>query len=387
MSASDAIVIGEAWISEHFFTTEAKSQSFQARVLERRKEWDAEDAEDRATVRSRFTHARQGLEVDLAALAEKSGSSLAAAAEDVHTRLLDVLGFTGHGLHHERTGPLIRVSAPGITDGAPLAIVLARPVAAIEDLLSKDEPSLLESFALEEGGESYTSVARLLSALFVDDDAPALALVLAGRWALLAERERWAEGRYLAVDVQLVCERNDARRGKEIDRALTCLSAESVAPDADGGLWWHGILEESVKHTVGVSQDLRDGVRLSIEIIANEVVRRRAAQGLGPLPGDQAQPLAKQSLRFLYRILFLLYAEASPELGVLPVGAPEYAQGYSLDRLRELVQVELATPPGPLGHAPVRLPWAPLPARRPWAQDHRRRRDDGSGPGVQPAPR
>lgn len=50
-----------------------------------------------------------------------------------------------------------------------------------------------------------------------------------------------------------------------------------------------------------------------------------------------------QSLRFLYRILFLLYAEASPELGVLPVGAPEYDAGYSLDRLRELVQVPLVT--------------------------------------------
>ena len=36
------------------------------------------------------------------------------------------------------------------------------------------------------------------------------------------------------------------------------------------------------------------------------------------MPDDQAQPLAVQSLRYLYRILFLLYAEASPELGVLP---------------------------------------------------------------------
>ena len=60
--------------------------------------------------------------------------------------------------------------------------------------------------------------------------------------------------------------------------------AESLAPDADGGIWWRQVLEESVKHTVGVSQDLREGVRLSIEIIANEVVRRRRAQGLDPLP-------------------------------------------------------------------------------------------------------
>src|SRR5699024_2283185 len=35
---------------------------------------------------------------------------------------------------------------------------------------------------------------------------------------------------------------------------------------------------------------------------------------------------------------------ASPELKILPVGDPDYARGYSLDRLRELVQVELASP-------------------------------------------
>src|SRR5699024_7850104 len=69
--------------------------------------------------------------------------------------------------------------------------------------------------------------------------------------------------------------------------------------------------------------------------------RRREAQGLEPLPQDQAQPLALQSLRYLYRILFLLYAEASPELGVLPVGAPEYQAGYSVDRLRDLTQREV----------------------------------------------
>ena len=85
-------------------------------------------------------------------------------------------------------------------------------------------------------------------------------------------------------------------------------------------------------------------MRLSIEIIANEVVARRRSQGMDPLPADQAQPLARQSLRFLYRILFLLYAEASPELAVLPVGVDQYERGYSLDRLRELTLVELASP-------------------------------------------
>lgn len=354
MSGSDAILVGEGWISEHYFTTDATAQSFQARVLERRKSWDAEAKEQRPTPRSRFTDARHGLEVDLAGLAELTDptatvaldpETVVKATSEVYATLLDVLELHGHGLRVDTDGPLLRVSAPGITERAPLAVVLALPAATVEDVLAKDADTLLAPLALGEGDPEFSSAARLVSALFVAEDAaPDLALILAGRWAVLAEQARSAEGRYLAVDLQLVCERNDARRGGEIDRALTCLSAASIAPDPDGNLWWHQVLEESVKHTVGVSKDLRDGVRLSIEIIANEVVTRRRDKGLDPLPAAEANELAKQALRFLYRILFLLYAEASPELGVLPVGAPEYDAGYSLDRLRELVQVELATP-------------------------------------------
>ncbi|OIQ89606.1 hypothetical protein GALL_284930 [mine drainage metagenome] len=344
MNVTEAIVVGEGWISEHYFTTDATAQSFQAKVLERRKTWDAEAAEGRPTVRSRFTEARQRLEVDLGSLGDHADPvSAREAADEVHERVITVLGLDAHGLHLDRQGRVLRVSAPGITDGAPLAVVLASPVGTVEELLAKDGLTLPEPVALD-GDVAYASVARLVSALFVEDGAPDLVLVLAGRWVLLAERERWAEGRYLAVNIQLVCERNQTKKGGEIDRVLACLGSESIAPNADGDLWWHAVLEESIKHTVGVSQDLRDGVRLSIEIIANEVVTRRREKGFDPLPADQAQVLAKQSLRFLYRILFLLYAEASPELGVLPVSEREYAQGYSLDRLRELVQVELGTP-------------------------------------------
>ncbi|HEY5151295.1 MAG TPA: hypothetical protein VIJ23_16045 [Mycobacterium sp.] len=385
MTASEALIVGEGWISEHYFTTDATSQSFTAKVTERRKLWDAESAEHRHTPRSRFTEKRLELEVafgglgeliapdvkrrDLAAIRQRAGA--------IHDLVLTVLELGPaelpqpdptagndeppavprvrpgeHGLLLQRDGALIRVSQTGMTDRAPLAIILAAPCAEVEDVLAKtpqafdagDSPAgstLLEPVRLDEDGPEFTSAARLTSALFVADDAPALVLILSGRWAVLAERERWAEGRYLAVDLQLVCERNDTRRAGEIDRALTCLEAASIAPDADGTLWWTAVFEESVKHTVGVSKELRDGVRVSIEIIANDVVTRRAEQGLPPLPGEQAQPLAKQALRYLYRILFLLYAEASPELAVLPVGAPEYDRGYSLDRLRELVQVPL----------------------------------------------
>ena len=265
------------------------------------------------------------------------------ACPELYAELREVLGYVSGEYALTRRGPVIGVSTPDLREGPPLVLVEARAAETVEDLIAKDAKTLLSPYELDEK-TTITSVARLLSELFVADGGPEFALVFAGRWLLVAERARWAEGRYLAVDVQLVCERNDAKSGGEIDRALTCVSAESLAPDAEGDIWWHGVLEDSIKHTVGVSQDLREGVRLSIEIIANEVVSRRRAQGLDPLPQDQAQPLARQALRYLYRILFLLYAEASPELEVLPVGAEEYDQGYGLDRLRELTLVELAGP-------------------------------------------
>jgi hypothetical protein len=45
--------------------------------------------------------------------------------DEVYARLLDVLGYRGVGLKLERTGPVLRVSAPGITERSPLAIVEA----------------------------------------------------------------------------------------------------------------------------------------------------------------------------------------------------------------------------------------------------------------------
>lgn len=348
--ASDAFVVGEDWISEHYFGTEQAKQSFQKRVIDRRKDWDQREAAGEATAKARLAASRGAHLRALVTLGSPTDQATGGAAarerfaREVLDPLAQALGYHDSLWLRETHGPVTFLS-PVHSDDSPAAVLLfARPVSDLSDLLAKDEPTLLEQFR-PEGGDSIESVARALSWLFAGDEAPAFALVLSGGLALLAEKTRWAEGRYLAVDVQLVLDRADTaavkKKGGEFDRAVAILAAESLLPDVDGSLWWQATLEESVKHTVGVSQDLRDGVRESIEIIANEVVRRRAFRGLAPLPQAEANTLARQSLRYLYRILFLLYAEASPELGVLPVSAPEYAQGYGLDRLRELVLVEL----------------------------------------------
>ncbi|MGM7698482.1 Eco57I restriction-modification methylase domain-containing protein [Microbacterium sp. A84] len=344
--ASDAFIVGEDWISEHYFSTDSTKQSFQGRVTACRKDWDGREDAGERTPRGGLSAARGDLVTALSALApsgdDTSAVDLAAHRERILEPLFRALGYADSRWTRKVSGPVILLAPKDSADSPAAAVILARPVSDVSDLLTKTATTLLETFTPEGESDQIVSVAKALSWIFSGDDAPTFAVVLTGAQALVAERERWAEGRYLAVDVQLALDRGETKkRGGEFDRAVAILSAESVLPGVDGTTWWAETLDDSVKHTVGVSKDLREGVRESIEIIANEVVRRRATQGLDPLPAAEANTLARQSLRYLYRILFLLFAEASPELKVLPVGAPEYSLGYGLDRLRELVLVEL----------------------------------------------
>ena len=54
-----------------------------------------------------------------------------------------------------------------------------------------------------------------------------------------------------------------------------------------------------------------------------------------------ADRLGREALRYMYRLLFLFYIEARPELGYAPVDAEPYRKGYSLEHLRDLELVRL----------------------------------------------
>lgn len=365
MAISDALYVVEDWISEHYFTSDDASKTFTARTKALMQEWRStgEDDPDWRSPRERFTAARNGLVSRLLELQADAAALPMAAHPDERRKLLAsrsvaladelraILGFTDGADDDSSpgrwdvttTGPLRRFATRGVEE-APLAMLDALAADDVQDVLAKQAGHLPSDVILGEGTEDeqrLTTVPQVLSALAISKDAPEFLLVLAGRFAVLTSAQLWPQGRYLVADLQTIAERNDLKRGGEVDRMLAALSADSLAPDANSQIWWTATVQESIDNAVGVSEDLRDGVRESIEIIANEVIRRRETQGLDPLPQDQAQPLALQSLRYLYRILFLLYAEASPELGVLPTGAPEYQAGYSVDRLRDLTQREV----------------------------------------------
>ncbi|MFI9495114.1 class I SAM-dependent DNA methyltransferase [Streptomyces halstedii] len=200
---------------------------------------------------------------------------------------------------------------------------------------------LLEQLVLD-GQHRVTTGSKLASFLFACEDAPRYVLLLVGGVIVLADRAAWGEGRYLAVSLDAALERNDTKAGGELDTVAALFGADSLrTPEEGGENPLAGLVDKSTKHAVGVSSELRDGLRISVELIANEVLERLREQGVRPedvkeLP-ELGRQLTRESLRFLYRILFLLYAEARPELGILPSDYPEYQQGYGLARLGDLV--------------------------------------------------
>ncbi|QFG27138.1 class I SAM-dependent DNA methyltransferase [Actinomadura sp. WMMB 499] len=186
---------------------------------------------------------------------------------------------------------------------------------------------------------------KLASWILTADEPPRYVLILAGGVIVLADRAAWGEGRYLGVSIDVALGRNDLA---ELGVIGALFGADSLLPPAEGGDEpLAELLTNSRNHAVGVSKDLRDGLKDSVELIANEVLARMRDQGVEPEdvmePRELADQLGRESLRYLYRILFLLYAEARPELGIVPTKDQDYVRGYSLARLGDLVVRDLVS--------------------------------------------
>ncbi|MEU6196721.1 DNA methyltransferase [Streptomyces sp. NPDC047061] len=272
-----------------------------------------------------------------------------------HVRVLKALGFTpapGHLTVHGAAAPVavpVAHSEPGI---AVLTGGFADDIAATR---GDGSANRLAAPVRVASGKTLTTVTDLAAWLLSADDAPHYALLLFGGVIVLADRENFARGRHLAVSLEVALPRKGLKGATagELDVIAALFGAQSLRPAEDGGDDDIArLVAESRDHSVGVTSDLREGLKKSVHLIANEVLELAGRQGARPqdlplwLPGPLGDPgalprlLTNESLRYLYRILFLLYAEARPELDILPMKSPEYTSGYSVGRLRELVVQE-----------------------------------------------
>ncbi|WP_030771613.1 MULTISPECIES: DNA methyltransferase [unclassified Streptomyces] len=279
-----------------------------------------------------------------------------AALADWHTRVLEALGFVPAPGHFTVRTPTGQVAAP-VTHHEPGIVVLAGGFAEDLDATRGDgHANRLPAPVRVSASKTLSTVRELASWLLNGENAPRYALLLFGGIIILADREAFSRGRYLAVNLDTALPRKAAKGAKanEIDLIAAIFAASSLRPGDDGSDDEIAkLVAESRDHSVGVTAELRVGLQKSVQLIANEVLElARAEHGVHPEdlqewlpevlkePGDLPKLLTEESLRYLYRILFLLYAEARPELSILPVKSEEYATGYSVARLRELVLQE-----------------------------------------------
>ncbi|WP_242657770.1 Eco57I restriction-modification methylase domain-containing protein [Mycobacterium kubicae] len=348
MTMFDSIANVNDYLSEHWL-----AEVFPAKLKDLAATWKELAAKGKPTPVRGLASLNGAYLTGLASLPEPTHLDFRDLVTQVHQELLGAVGFDTQPTILETAQaetpinvPLLgRFSSPTSTDA--LHILQALPVDSADALLG-DDAELLDPVTLavtSEKTDQIASVAKAITQIFISDDPPRYLLVVAGAAALVTDAARWSEGRYLAFDVATALDRRDDKATGELAFHAGLWSADVLLPNDDGKTTLDIFTEDSEKHAVGVSEDLREGLRISIEKIANEVLAQRRLKG-EPVEGIPELPrdLTTQSLRFLYRILFLLFAEARPELGILPVGAPEYGSGYGLDRLRDIIQVPLTGP-------------------------------------------
>ena len=159
---------------------------------------------------------------------------------------------------------------------------------------------------------------------------------------ILIERGKWTHNRLLRFDLDDVLGR---REDHTLKAAAALLHRECLLPEQGASLL-DSLDDNSHKHAFAVSEDLKYALRESIELIGNEAIwylREVARDRVYRLDDALAGELGLQALRYMYRLLFLFYIEARPDLGYAPIEAEAYRKGYGLERLRDLEMVRLTS--------------------------------------------
>ena len=170
--------------------------------------------------------------------------------------------------------------------------------------------------------------------LFGAAEPPRFLMFISMNQIALIDRNKWNEKRYLQFELEEIFSRLE---NTTLQAMAVLLHKDSLCPD-DGKVLLDELDEQSQKNASGVSQDLKFALRESIELLGNEVLydmAHRQGRDLEANPVDAGQ-LTLECLRYMYRMLFVLFIEARPELGYAPIKAQSYYTGYSLESLRDI---------------------------------------------------
>ncbi|MBN7761636.1 N-6 DNA methylase [Nitratireductor aquibiodomus] len=282
-------------------------------------------------------------------------SRRAELVRDAHHDVLASLGYVWRreGAYTALDGaPVIPlVSRAADASGRDALWVIEAPIPAPEDEASDPVGACFEEGQFppdqrEAALTDRTIEAVLAEGVFELSDGPRHVLVLGLSQIVLIDKRKWPARSVLRFDLQEIF----ARADRDTLTVMACLiSREARVPD-QGAPISDRLEEEAQRNANAVTTSLKRTVRDAIELLGQEVI---AVTG-GKYPSGFPDPsrrgvwidgpeLSRECLRYMYRLLFLFYAEANPRLNLLDMRNPIYASGYSLEALRELESVPLRT--------------------------------------------
>jgi len=278
-------------------------------------------------------------------LRKKKGEDPEIIRKDIQELILSALGYPIQNVTRELEsgGTISLISEIQKKSGAPMLWTVAAvdPLAEATDPLALFPHKELLSEDAFETWQSETLETLITREIFGRAEPPRFVFLISLDQLVLLDRTKWNSKRFLRFDLNEIFSRKETATLKAM---AALIHRDSLVPE--NGLALLDTLDENAhKHAFGVSEDLKYALRESIELLGNEAIHYKMAvqkEGVFNKRLDENQ-LSLECLRYMYRLLFLFYIEARPELGFVPIKSHAYQSGYSLESMRELEMIQLTT--------------------------------------------
>ena len=275
--------------------------------------------------------------------------------QDAHHALLYALGYAWKretaltALNGNPVIPLVGRVADA--SGRDALWILEAPIADVDDeaadplgamFIKEQFPDDVREAALVD----RTIDATLAEGIFELPDGPRHILVLGLSQIVLVDKRKWPARSVLRFDLQEIFTRAD----RDTLTVMACLISREARVPEQGAPISDRLEEEAQRNANAVTTSLKRTVRDAIELLGQEVLDVTGGKYPSTFPDPSRRgvwidgpDLSRECLRYMYRLLFLFYAEANPRLNLLDLRNPIYATGYSLEALRDHESVPLRT--------------------------------------------
>lgn len=269
---------------------------------------------------------------------------------EFNSKILECLGYYGTNAENPAVVLSLPLGENATAKDFPVRIVRSKTDGSPQ-LYVMDIPSLITADNEAEIGFADLDLDRMVTHIFSlpEHEHPQYILLLSGNKVFFMDAGKWERGAYLQFDIErLLVETTQSSMRNYFALFYLLVSQDALSCTGDTPLMQQ-LEEESYKNAYAVTQDLKKGVVSAVEDLANEAIwyikqhPEHMYHEQDETDDNFEAMMRDDCLVYIYRLLFIFYAESRPDLDILPINDKTYQRGYSLEMLRDLEQVNLIT--------------------------------------------